>query len=148
MRAKVAIIRGDNATKDEKLELRAVDNLTTLLGSGPVRVVRIAAVAHFSTTDWYKDQNVVLTADVNYSVPIRAGREGLPRLHARAVQAARAARRRGRRDRRGPLAPARVKLPGEKDGPLFAIATQPPESKQIDVLNVYNDGSSRIASAR
>src|SRR5439155_3665137 len=34
-----------------------------------------------------------------------------------------------------------VKLPGEKDAPLFAIGTQPPESKQIDVLNIYNDGS-------
>ena len=34
-----------------------------------------------------------------------------------------------------------LKLPGEKDGPLFKIGTQPPESKQIDVLNIFNDGS-------
>ncbi|MGL4256696.1 MAG: hypothetical protein ACRCSL_10200, partial [Microbacterium sp.] len=34
-----------------------------------------------------------------------------------------------------------LKLPGEKDGPLFAIATQAPESKQIDVLTIYNDSS-------
>src|SRR6185436_13495244 len=30
---------------------------------------------------------------------------------------------------------------GEADGPLFKIGTQPPESKQIDVLNMFNDGS-------
>ena len=34
-----------------------------------------------------------------------------------------------------------LKLPGEKDGPLFKIGTQPPESKQTDVLNVFHDGS-------
>ena len=34
-----------------------------------------------------------------------------------------------------------VKLPGEKDAFLIAIGTQPPESQQIDVLNIYNDGS-------
>jgi len=34
-----------------------------------------------------------------------------------------------------------LKLPGEKDGPLFKIGPQPPESKQIDVLNIFNDGS-------
>ncbi len=34
-----------------------------------------------------------------------------------------------------------LKLPGEADGPLFKIGTQPPESKQIDVLNLFNDGS-------
>ena len=41
-----------------------------------------------------------------------------------------------------------VKLPGEHDGPLFKIGTQPPESKQIDVLNIYNDGSKADARAR
>ena len=34
-----------------------------------------------------------------------------------------------------------VKLAGEKDGPLFAIGTQPPEGQQVDVLNVYADSS-------
>ena len=34
-----------------------------------------------------------------------------------------------------------VKLPGEKDGALFEIGVQPPESRQIDVLNIFNDSS-------
>ncbi len=34
-----------------------------------------------------------------------------------------------------------VKLPGEKDDFLIAIGAQPPESRQIDVLNLYHDGS-------
>jgi Ca2+-binding RTX toxin-like protein len=34
-----------------------------------------------------------------------------------------------------------VRLPGEKDAPLFGIAAQPPESQQIDTLNVFADGS-------
>ena len=36
---------------------------------------------------------------------------------------------------------AGVKLPGEKDAFLIAIGAQPPESQQIDVLNIYNDSS-------
>ena len=39
-----------------------------------------------------------------------------------------------------------LKLPGEADGPLFKIGTQPPESKQIDVLNLFNDGSKQNRS--
>ncbi len=34
-----------------------------------------------------------------------------------------------------------ITLPGEIDGPLFAIGAQPPESRQIDVLNIFHDGS-------
>jgi hypothetical protein len=34
-----------------------------------------------------------------------------------------------------------VKLPGEKDDFLIAIGAQPPESQQIDVLNIFNDSS-------
>ena len=34
-----------------------------------------------------------------------------------------------------------IKLPGEVDGPLFAIGAQAPESQQIDVLNIFNDDS-------
>ena len=36
---------------------------------------------------------------------------------------------------------AAVLLPGEGNGPLFAVAAQPPEWQQIDTLNVYDDGS-------
>jgi hypothetical protein len=41
-----------------------------------------------------------------------------------------------------------LKLPGEKDGPLFKIGPQPPESKQIDVLNIFNDGSQQDRTGR
>ena len=34
-----------------------------------------------------------------------------------------------------------VKLPGEKDAFLIVIGAQPPESQQIDVLNIFNDSS-------
>ena len=34
-----------------------------------------------------------------------------------------------------------LKLPGEADDFLLAIGAQPPESQQIDVLNVFNDSS-------
>ena len=72
----------------------------------------------FTTTDWYVEQTVVLEADVAYAVPIIApGREGLPGLHAPALQAARPARRRGRRHRRRPLAEARPQAAGREGRP-------------------------------
>ena len=62
VRAKVAIIRGDNATKDEKLELRAVDNLA---GAGRQRAGARGRGSrpspHFGTNDWFKQQTIVLT---------------------------------------------------------------------------------------
>ena len=39
-----------------------------------------------------------------------------------------------------------VKLPGEKDGPSFSIAAQASESRQIDVLNIFNDSSQQNSS--
>jgi len=34
-----------------------------------------------------------------------------------------------------------VMLPGEKNGPHFGIGVQPPESQQINTLNIFNDGA-------
>ena len=45
------------------------------------------------------------------------------------------------------LKPA-IMLPGEVNGPFFAVAQQPPESQQIDVLNVYADGSRQDLTGR
>ena len=88
------------------------------------------------------EQTIKLVADVNFDVPIaRDGAKIFPvTTH-------------GFWKLQGPLAveggvtgadrslELGLKLPGEADGPLFKIGTQPPESKQIDVLNMFNDGS-------
>ena len=151
-RMKIAVLRGDNKTKDEKLELRSyvdldgffhlVDDLTGVFTNGQVTVRRIAPVATFTNKNWFDSQEIVLTADVGYVVPIsRQGVKIFP------VQ------KHGLYKLQGPLAVEGgvtgadrslnlgLKLPGEKDGPLFKIGTQPPESKQIDVLNIFNNGS-------
>jgi hypothetical protein len=163
IRVKVQLIRGNNKTKDEKLEFRYrnddppapaylfqddLSGLKTALeaiadpSQRLVRVRRIAAVAHFNDDNWFAEQKIVLTADVNYSVPI--SRDGVKVFPVSTHKLSKL---------RGPLAveggvsgadrslQLGLKLPGEKDGPLFAIGKQPPESKQIDVLNIFNDGS-------
>ena len=90
-RFKVAVIRGENATKDEKLELRSyvdldgnfhlVDDLSAFGASATVLIRRIAAVAHFSASDWYEEQRVDLRADVGYVVPI--SRQGVKSSRSR-----------------------------------------------------------------
>jgi len=152
-RYKIAIVRGENKTKDEKLEFRRrddalpsphffEDDLSTFGAGAKVTVTRLAAVVHFDDDNWFLEQKIVLTADVNYNVPI--SRQGVKVFPVSTHKLSKL---------RGPLAveggvtgadrslKLGLKLPGEKDGPLFAIGIQPPESKQIDVLNIFNDGS-------
>ena len=161
-RYKIAIIRGHNEAKDTTIEFRSyvdlgdpsipdlpafhlVDDLGVFGASGTtakVLIRRIAPVMTFEDDNWFVEQRVDLVADVGYAVPIsRQGVKVFP------VQ------KHGLYKLQGPLAVEGgvtgadrslnlgVKLPGEWDGPLFKIGTQPPESKQIDVLNIYNDGS-------
>ncbi len=143
VRVKIQNIRGSNAGHDETLEFRpdAYDDLSSL-GAGPYSVVRIAAQATFTSLNWYVDQYIELQADLGYYQPIvRQGVKNFPATQHLLTRL------------RGPLAveggvtgadrslELGLKLPGEQDGPLFAIGTQPPESKQIDVLNIYGDGS-------
>ncbi|MGH3371224.1 MAG: hypothetical protein ACRDPR_14630, partial [Nocardioidaceae bacterium] len=150
-RFKIQVIRGTNKTFDNELELRYVreganpvefeDSLAGF-ANGNFTVRRIAAVAHFNDSNWFEEQNVVLEADVHFRVPI--ARDGVKVFPVSTH---------GFWKLQGPLAVEGgvsgadrslnlgLKLPGEADGPLFKIGTQPPESKQIDVLNLFNDGS-------
>jgi hypothetical protein len=143
VRAKIQNIRGTNTAHDQQLEFRpdSYDDFSALSGS-TFSVVRIAAQATFTAADWYLDQKVELEADLGYYQPIvRQGVKSFPASQHLLTRL------------RGPLAveggvtgadrslELGLKLPGEQDGRLFAIATQAPESKQIDVLNIYGDGS-------
>lgn len=145
---KVALIRGENATFDNKMEFKVVGAVPAWLnGALDVSVTRIAAVATFSgdpnaTNAWFKQQVVVLEADAYYTVP--PTREGVKVFPASTHLLSKL---------RGPLAveggvtgadrslQPGLKLPGEKDDYLFAIGQQAPESQQIDVLNIFNDSS-------
>lgn len=151
-RFKIQVIRGTNKTKDNKIELRYArdgefgpvlfaDDLSSFV-NGLFTITRIAAVAHFNDFNWFIEQEIELEADVWFKVPI--ARDGVKIFPVS---------RHGLYKLLGPLAveggvtgadrslELGVKLPGETDGPLFKIGTQPPESKQIDVLNIFNDGS-------
>jgi Ca2+-binding RTX toxin-like protein len=140
---KIAIIRGENDTKDEKIEFTAVGALPAwLTGTLDVDVNRIAVVATFTDTDWYVQQTITLEADPLYEVP--STREGVKVFPVSTHLLSKL---------RGPLAVEGgvtgadrslsngLKLPGESDDFLFAIGAQPPESQQIDVLNIFNDSS-------
>ena len=149
-RFKIAIIRGTNATKDNKIEFTSENAFPASWTNGAtltVKVSRLAAVATFTDSNWYVQQQIVLVADLAYSQPIT--RQGVKLFPVSTHILSKL---------QGPLAveggvtgadrslQLGLKLPGEKDGPLFAIGPQPPESKQIDILNVFNDGSQQDGS--
>ncbi len=140
---KIAVIRGTNALKDNTLQFtREGTTPTWWTGNLRVSVNRLAAVATFTTTNWYVAQTVALKADPTFALPlVREGAKTFPATpHLLS-------------NLRGPLSVEGgvtgadrslkngVKLPGEKDGALFGIASQAPESRQIDVLNIFNDSS-------
>lgn len=140
---KIAIIRGTNATFDETLQFTAEGATPSWwLSATAVVVTRLAAVATFTSTNWFAEQTVVLKADPLFALPlVRTGVKTFPASEHLLSNL------------RGPLAVEGgvtgadrsltngVKLPGEKDGSLFGIAGQAPESRQIDVLNIFNDSS-------
>ena len=143
---KIALIRGTNATKDEKLQFTS-EGAFPFSGAVAVSVTRIAAVATFTgnaadPNAWFKQQRIELVADTLYSLP--PGRENvkvfpvsthvLSKLRGPlAVEGGTTAADRSLRNG--------VKLAGERDASLFGIPAQPQESSQIDVLNVFNDSS-------
>ena len=144
---KIALIRGTNATKDEKLQFTVGGRASRSAAPANVTVTRIAAVVTFTgnaadANAWFKQQRIELVADTLYSLP--PGRENvkvfpvsthlLSKLRGPlAVEGGTTAADRSLRNG--------VKLAGERDAPLFAIPVQPQESSQIDVLNVFNDSS-------
>jgi hypothetical protein len=68
---KIAIIRGENATFDEKIEFTAEGTLPVWLdGQVSVRVSRTAAVVTFTDTNWFQLQTVKLGADPLFEVPL------------------------------------------------------------------------------
>jgi hypothetical protein len=69
---KIQLIRGENTTKDEKLQFTSETALPSWLtdaAADDVRIVRIAPIATFTSANWYLQQAVVLQADTNYFVP-------------------------------------------------------------------------------
>ncbi|MEL7088209.1 MAG: hypothetical protein AAGL98_07165, partial [Planctomycetota bacterium] len=142
---KIELIRGDNDTFDEKLQVTERTALPTWLtdrARDNVRVVRIAPEATFTPSDYFVQQSVVLEADPYFDTPIT--REGVKIFP---VQEHLLSNLKGPLQvEGGPTEADRslvngLKLPGEADDYLFAIGQQPPESQQIDVLNIFNDGS-------
>src|SRR5262249_23069496 len=110
-------------------------------------VTRLAARATFTPTNWYVRQTIELKADPFYHVPpTRACVKVFP------VSTHLLSKLRGPLAVEGGVTGADrslkngVKLPGEKDGPLFEIGIQPPEGKAIDVLNIFNDSSQQDLS--
>ncbi len=97
----------------------------------------------FTPTNWWKEQTVTVTA-----VPVSAGSPLLhPGTKEFAVQPHLLTSLHGPLEIDGgvgtdahPLVNG-VMMPGETNAPVFKIATPPPESTQIDVLNVYDDSS-------
>ncbi len=147
---KIALIRGQNDSKDDTIQFTVEHTpddpvlpfAFTVGLSESVTTVRTAAFATFTPANYYVQQTIELRADVNYEVPIT--REGVKVFPVSTHYLSKL---------RGPLAVEGgptgadrslqngLKLPGEADDFLIAIGAQPPESQQIDVLNIFNDTS-------
>ena len=138
---KIAIIRGFNATQDDTLELTD-EFAAPALPTGTHTIARLAAAVTFTPADYATPRTIGLVADTHFEIPlVRQGSKtfgGRPHLLGE-LQGALAVEG-GVSDVDRSLQPA-LKLPGEKDGPLFGIAGQGDEAEQVDVLNVFNDSS-------
>ncbi|WP_371054953.1 matrixin family metalloprotease [Rhodosalinus sp. K401] len=147
---KIELIRGDNDSKDEKLQITegaALPGWLTDAADDNVRVVRIAPVVTFTDADYWVEREIGLEADPNFDTPItRAGAKVFP------AQSHLLSKLRGPLQVEGGVTGADrslqngLKLPGEADDFLIAIGQQPPESQQIDVLNIFNDSSQEDGS--
>ena len=122
----------------EKMSFTVAPALT----SGPVTMTQYAAVATFDQTNWWKPITVTVAADDAYVLP--PGRGDLIVFPKRAHLLS---------DIRGPLQvdggtgglhrslTSAVIAPDEINTPPFGIGQQPSEARQVDVLNIFNDGS-------
>ena len=157
-RFKIQVIRGTNPTKDNKLELRYIERRRRRTRSRTAWPVRQRPLLGHPDRRRRPLQRHQLVQGAEDRAP---GRRQLrrPDQPATASRSSRSrptgsgsCRARSPSRAASPAPTARstsaLKLPGEADGPLFKIGTQPPESKQIDVLNMFNDGPSRTAKAR
>ena len=96
----------------------------------------------FTADNWYQPVTVTVAADPDYELQegaenvinfakqphLLGGLQGPLQVEGGTTGADRS------------LHPA-ILLPGETNGPFFAIPPQPSEATQIDVLNVYSDSS-------
>ncbi len=119
-------------------------HLTTpgVAGGATSTVTQMAEAVTFTASNWYLPVTVTLVGDPNFILP--PGRQNLrvfaKQQHVLSRIAGPLSVEGGSSNADRSLHPA-VLLPGEGNGPLFAIAAQPPEWQQIDTLNVYDDGS-------
>ena len=113
-----------------------------VLASGTVTLTQYAAVVTFDATNWWVPVTVTVAADDAYLLP--PGRGDLIVFPKRAHLLS---------DIRGPLQvdggtgglrrslTSAVIAPDEINTPPFGIGQQPSEARQVDVLNIFNDGS-------
>ncbi|MFL5860054.1 MAG: hypothetical protein ACJ780_04640, partial [Solirubrobacteraceae bacterium] len=110
--------------------------------STSLSITEFAPVITFDSTNWYTPVTVTVAADPFFAIsPARANLTVFPKTPHYLAGI------------RGPLEidggtggehhslTAAVTLPHEFNTPPFGIAQQPSEAKQVDVLNIYDDGS-------
>jgi hypothetical protein len=117
-------------------------------GAQTVSLEAWAAAATFTSSTWYKPVTIPVLADPYFTVPA-ATRDLLkfpkvPHLLS-SIQGPLSVQGGPTTDIYGKLTSA-VMLPGETNAAPFGIANQPTESQQVNVLNVFNDGSQQDSS--
>ena len=139
---KIQSIFGSSAGKLDELSVTAASIPGMPASSPALGITEYAPVITFDSSNWYMPVTVTVSADPSFAISAaRANLTVFPKTPHYLAGI------------RGPLEvdggtggeqhslTAAVTLPHEFNTPPFGIAQQPSEAKQVDVLNIYNDGS-------
>ena len=138
---KIQLIHGSASGRLDQLTL-TLAGAAPGLSDGVVTVTRWAPQVTFTPDNWWQPVTVNVAADPAFVLQpgaenikvfakqphLLGGLQGPLQVEGGTTNADRSLRR-------------ALLLPGETNGPLFAIPPQPSEATQIDVLNVYSDSS-------
>ncbi|QYU68438.1 hypothetical protein J4558_27180 [Leptolyngbya sp. 15MV] len=140
---KIASIFGDNATRDSGMTFTNEGTAPTFNSDQQTfSITRVAAVAGFSANNWFVAQTIVMRADPFYTLPEVTDEVLVSFAHGHVLSNLKAAVEfEGGALNADRSLNAAAKLPGETDAFLIPVGPQPPESRAVDVLNLFADGS-------
>jgi hypothetical protein len=140
---KIQTIGGDNATKDNVIIFVNDGTLPTINSDTQAfTITRVAAQVTFSANNWYIPQTIVMRADPFYVLPEVFDEVLVSHVRPHLLS-----------ELKGPIEfeggatgadrslNAAAKLPGELDAFLIPVGPQSAESRQVDVLTIFADGS-------
>ncbi|HCE72074.1 MAG TPA: type I secretion protein, partial [Ruegeria sp.] len=134
----IALVEIDDQGR-EFLRLTSSGSLT--VGTGNVRVVRVADAIQFDDSNWATEVQITVEANQDYTLPVYLqNKMSFSSVHRLTNIQGPVSVEGGATGADRTLIPAII-LPGETPGEAVDIGPQPDEFAQIDVLNIFDDAS-------